>query len=217
MKKLLSIMILSILALSAQAANKLYVSDVLHVQLREGPGRNFTALKSLRSGTPLAFIEAKNDFTHVKTPSGVTGWIASRYLVEDPIAKDQLEVIKEEYRALEDEYNNLIAANQDLASLTARVKELTDRNTVLEKEFAELKTISDNSISINQKNKDLLRETQAQKHKIDLLTNENDILKTSQENTFLLYGVGILVFGILLGWIILPRSRGSSGGSDVWV
>ena len=216
MKKLFSAFVLSILALSAQANDKLYVSDVLHVQLREGPGTSHPALKSLRSGTELVKIETQNDFTNVKTPSGATGWIASRYLLEEPIAKDQLNSVKEEFAALQDEYNSLIEANQDLASLSARVKSLSARNEVLEKDYAELKTISDNSISINQKNKELLRETQAQKHKIDLLTNENDILKTSQENTFLLYGVGILVFGILLGWIILPRSRGSSG-SDVWV
>lgn len=47
------------------------------VNLREGPGKSFRILKTLPSSTVVSVIEQKRSWTHIRTESGMTGWITS--------------------------------------------------------------------------------------------------------------------------------------------
>ena len=68
-----------------------YVSDELEITMRNGQGLDFGIRKMLKSGTELAVLE--NDpsgYSKVRTNDGVEGWVLSRYLVNNPSARDQL-------------------------------------------------------------------------------------------------------------------------------
>ncbi|WP_156506262.1 TIGR04211 family SH3 domain-containing protein, partial [Oleiphilus sp. HI0117] len=96
------------LAISSASAETMYIDDTLLVPLRSGEGVGFRIVhKGLKSGTKLEIIEKlSSGYAHVKTPSGIEGYLPSRYLTAQPIAKVKL-----------------AQANQELAKLKANYEE----------------------------------------------------------------------------------------------
>jgi len=60
-----------------------YVSDMLILSLKEGPGREYNTLKTLRSNTPVEIIETTDRFLKVKTEEGDVGWVENQYITHE--------------------------------------------------------------------------------------------------------------------------------------
>ena len=64
-------------------AETMYVTDRLHLSLRNAPDAGQPALKILPSDTMVDVIETEGNWAKVKVEGGGTGWVMKKYLVED--------------------------------------------------------------------------------------------------------------------------------------
>ena len=88
------VLLLGLLALAAHAQTR-YVSDKLGVELRRGPSTEYLILRSLEAGTALEVLEqdAGAGYSRVRVADqGVEGWILTRFLTTEPIARERLVV-----------------------------------------------------------------------------------------------------------------------------
>lgn len=95
-----------------------YITDEVSATLREAP-RNDAQIKSnLKSGTRITVLETlgPDSFAHVRTDDGKDGWIPTRFISNEPAAKDRL-------NALQGEINQSKARVRDLEAELAQAKE----------------------------------------------------------------------------------------------
>lgn len=220
MKKLVLAFTLLLTALSASAVEKRYVTDTLWLQLRSGPSQEFRILKALPSGEHLVFIEedADSGYTRVKTDKGLEGWVLTRFLEMEPIAKEKLILANRELDKVKAELDTTKTQRDEFKSEVEKLKSersgLGRENTDLEKELERIKTISANALALDEKSKKLTQRNQELEIQVEALTAENTQLSDNRQMTYIIYGGGLVVIGILAG-LILPniRPKRSSGWS----
>ena len=94
MKRLLSIAVLATVFVGpAVFAQSVWVTDQFEITLRTGPSTGNSIRLSVSSGTRLEVIErdAESGYTHVRTQGGTEGWVLTRYLMNEPSAREELE------------------------------------------------------------------------------------------------------------------------------
>lgn len=219
MKKIFSIVFLTILTATSYAAvEKRYVSDQLRIQMRSGPGNEYRILKSLPSGEHLIFLELSEDKNYTKVNTrGTEGWVLTRFLVDEPIAKEKLILAERKLDKTQAELDSLKKQAAELAdeksSLSGDRSSLSRENKKLEKELKEIKEISANAIELDSKNTKLTKRNQELEIQLETLVADNTRLKDDKERSFMIIGGGLIVFGIILGLAIpAMRSGRKSGG-----
>jgi SH3 domain protein len=213
-KQLFCMLLLTIITATSYAAvEKRYVGDKIWLQLRSGPGNDFRILKALPSGEHLIFREQTEDknYTKVTTDKGVEGWVLSRFLEDEPVAKEKLILsqrelvkVKAELNTLKQQTNTL---SEEKSSLSGDRSSLTRENKTLEKELKRIKEISANALQLDSKNTKLTKRNQELEIQLETFTAENTRLKDNKERTFMIIGGGLIIFGIFLG-LAIPAMRG---------
>jgi SH3 domain protein len=206
-------------ATSYAAVEKRYVSDKLWLQLRSGPGSNFRILKALPSGEHLIFMEQTEDknYTKVTTDKGVEGWVLTRFLEDEPVAKEKLILSQRKLVKVQAELNTLKkqadALSQEKSSLSGDRSSLIRDKKNLEKELKRIKAISANALQLDSKNTKLTKRNQELEIQLETLTADNTRLKDDKERSFMIIGGGLVSLGIILG-LAIPAMRGGrkSGG-----
>lgn len=208
------LIVLCLLALAATAASAQtrYVSDRLEITLRSGTSTQHSIIRMLPSGARVEALETDpgTGYTRVRATDGVQGWVLTRYLMDQPAARDQL-----------------AAATNRVEALTARVAELTaqlealrgERNTLdtersgLGTELAEVRAeleriqrVSASAVELDKANRELRTRLAAAEQAGDGLRAEVSELKRNTQRNWFLAGAGVLFAGLLLG-LILPRLR----------
>ena len=220
MNKILMTLLLACFAITSQAAvEKRYVSDKLWLQVRSGPGNDFRILKAVASGTHLVYMEETEDksYTKVKLESGIEGWVLSRFLEDEPVAKEKLILANRELDKVKAELKTLQQKNSALSSeksnLSSDRSGLSREKKKLEKELKRIKEVSANAIQLDEKNTRLTKRNQELEIQVEALTADNARMSDNKERTFMIIGGGLIVIGIILG-LVIPSMRGgrSSGG-----
>jgi SH3 domain protein len=213
-KQLFCMLLLTIISATSYAAvEKRYVGDKIWLQLRSGPGSDFRILKALPSGEHLIFREQTEDknYTRVTTDKGVEGWVLSRFLEDEPIAKEKLILSQRELVKIKAELDTLKqqtdALSAEKSSLSGDRSSLTRENKKLEKELKRIKEISANALQLDSKNTKLTKRNQELEIQLETLTAENTRLKDNKERTFMIIGGGLIIFGLFLG-LAVPAMRG---------
>lgn len=80
---ILSVLIYSSTEIPPVFAETGYVSDMLILSLKDGPGRQFNTIKTLRSDMPVDIIETTERFLKVKIEEGDIGWVESQYITKE--------------------------------------------------------------------------------------------------------------------------------------
>jgi SH3 domain protein len=213
-KQLFCMLLLTIITATSYAAvEKRYVGDKIWLQLRSGPGSEFRILKALPSGAHLIFREqtADKNYTKVTTDKGVEGWVLSRFLEDEPIAKEKLILSQRELVKVKAELDTLKqqtdTLSEEKSSLSGDRSSLTRENKTLEKELKRIKEISANALQLDSKNTKLTKRNQELEIQLETFTAENTRLKDNKERTFMIIGGGLIIFGIFLG-LAIPAMRG---------
>ena len=105
----------------------------------------------------------------------------------------------------QDDNQALIAQN---TSLTAKLKNITE-------ELDNIKRVSSDAVNIANKNSKLETEVQQLLLQLDDIRIQNKSLKDQSEQQWFMLGVGAIVLGLFLGWLLSKRSgsRRQSWGS----
>ncbi len=217
--KRITIFILSLLVIFPVMAEKRYVSDVLIINLRTGPGNDFRILKGLKSGTHLEFLEEDTDnkFTKVKTDKGLEGWVPTRFMLKEPISFEKLILAQRELDKTRSDLTELKAkhseAKKQLASTSRSSKNISKDLQKQTKELAHIKKVSANAINLDSKNNELMEQTEQLKITVDTLKADNERLQSSKDLNYILLGGLLILLGLFLGWL-LPKISGKRG--DAW-
>ncbi|WP_369983518.1 TIGR04211 family SH3 domain-containing protein [Thalassolituus sp.] len=217
MKYVISLMIgLTFTSLAAHAVEKRYVTDKLYIQLRSGPSNEYRILKVVQSGEHLIYIGEEGDFTQVKTSKGIEGFVRTQYLVNEPVAKEklilanrELDNIKAELTTARQQVKEL---SQELETTKSERADASRSSNELERELERIRNISENAVALDEKARNLTRAKQDLELQVSTLSAENQELRSDQSLSYLIYGGGLVIIGIL-GGLILPGLRGRRSNS----
>lgn len=208
MKKLLILGLLACLSMSASAQTA-YIDDTLLVPLRSGAGTSFRIIhKGLKSGIKLTVVkqDRATGYSLVRTPSGLEGYLPSRYLTNEPIARAKLANAQQ----------NLSKTQQQNAELTKQVTALKTELKTLQGNFADtskdlesnqaelknIKSISANALNLDRKNRELRESNEQLRNQLELLQVENIRLKDRSESNMMLMGGGLVLLGVILALLV---------------
>lgn len=159
-------------------ANKAYVTDWFRISLRRGPSIENKILKFLPSGLPVEVLESQEGWNRVRLledENGLEGWVLSRYLVTRLPWEIQASSLREENARLKEKI-----ANIDMEWAEKVRRELGSTGQLKEDYEATLKTVQ-------------------------MLTKENENLRSSRRTKWFVAGALVLVCGLMIGLVMGKR------------
>lgn len=194
------------------AAEPAWVSDEFEITLRTGPSTSNAIEAMLPSGAELEVLERDeaSGYSRVRTAAGTEGWVLTRYLMDEPSAREQLRSLTGQ---LTDATSQGASLREQLASIRSehraaeqRIEALETDKRELEEELAEIRRASANTLAINDENKVLREQLSAAELRIETLEHEARQLASQNNRYWFLAGGLVLLVGMILG-LWLPRIR----------
>lgn len=190
-------------------AKTMYITDRIEISLRSGIGLEYRALTMLKTGDRVEVIEGDKNWSKVKLPDGTSGWINTRFLVDqikmvpsvDPKIQEELRGVKETSQSLAREKEILI---QEKTRLLKEIEEAKNQIHSLQQE--KNKRISPELTALKTKNEQLDKEAALYKKQIDNFNQKETRQRIEEQIKWFLIGSGVLIAGLLLGWF-LSRGR----------
>ncbi len=197
-----------------------YVSDMLLLTFREGPGASYSVVKTLKSNTPLTILDEQNGFYKVQLQTREIGWVDKKFIIFDMPNALIVNQLEKEKKNLEDKISNMESAQQALKnqlsssedenirkiqSLDAALKAAENKNKTLTRSLSEIKT-KYNTLIQNSKNiQDIVAENKTLKETNHTLAANLDILKKKNKNVFKTgmikwFAAGVIT--LLIGWTL---------------
>ncbi|MEA3639115.1 MAG: TIGR04211 family SH3 domain-containing protein [Lamprobacter sp.] len=197
----------------AFAANETrYVTDQYNFNLRSGESTRYKILRQLPSGTPLTVLSVNREsgYARVRTAEGLTGYIMLTYLQDEPSARNELESMRNQLAALQEEPDKLAAR---LSALQNQYDKLEDNAEALkrdkqdlEAELAEIRHAATNAVQIDRERRELQQQVSSLLLQVDQLEHRNLELSNQTRQDWFLIGAAVVAGGILIG-LILPSLR----------
>lgn len=194
---------------SISGAETMYVSNIIKITLRTGPGTDHRVVKMLESGQKVEIIYQEADWSQVRLEDGDKGWLLTRFVsAEKPSSvllkslQNNHDLLLKKTKNIREENKNFTKENNSLAAeLTASQKELkkiTAEYSSLKKESADFISLKSN---YEKTKKNLSEQTEKATVMEKQLVNKNIIL-------FLL-GAGVLLIGFIVGFSSRKQRRRS--------
>ncbi|MDH4107332.1 MAG: TIGR04211 family SH3 domain-containing protein [Gammaproteobacteria bacterium] len=193
-------------------AETAWVSDQFEITLRSGPSTSNAIQLMINSGTALEVLERdpETGYSKVRTQGGTEGWVLTRYLMNEPSAREQLESLSAQVSSATERGTSLgsqlNAIRSEYQEATNRIRSLEREKEQLQADLDEIKRTAANVLGIDSQNKSLQRQLTDTEIQVSILEEENRQLKAQSNRTWFLTGAGVLFGGVLLG-LILPRMR----------
>ena len=166
-----------------------YVSDMLMLTFRQGPGNSYAVAKTLKSNTPVSILEEKNEFYKVELQSKEIGWVDKNFIVFELPKIFIIDQLKQENKLLKDKISKLESLTQTLEDKILSQKTDYSQKTKKNKMYQEKNSIFSKEIELlKEKNKDLFK---------------TDMIK------WFLTGVGVLLLGWIIGQSVSSKKRQS--------
>ena len=186
-------------------ADEAYIRDTLYVPLRGGESSEHRIIhRGIKSGTPLERLETNEQtgYTRVRTGKGLEGWLLTQYLVDEPIASTQLDIVKSELQSLDTKHQQTLLSLKEVKE--AR-KVLADQNELLAEDLATITILSANVVVIDEQNKRLSEERDVLLQKIKNLNELTNALSDDRAQQWFLRGAGVILIGLLFGFWLSRR------------
>ena len=176
-----------------------WVSDMLLLTFRQGPGTSYAVIKTLKSNTPVLILEEKNDFYKVELQSKEIGWVNKKFITFElpkPFIIDQLKQKNKDLQA------SLTTALDEKERMSSSISDTQGKPAPLIEQ-------SKNSQKIIKENKRLQEKNSMLSREIETLKEKNKgFLKIDMIKWFLA-GVGVLLLGWIIGHNISSKKRRS--------
>jgi len=189
-----------------------FITDEFYVPVRSLPDTNGRVIhRGLKSGTSLQLIETSDGWSRIKTEFDLEGWIETRFVKADPIAKVLLTLADQKNKQLESLNNELekaIKVEQPKKELARqKIAALSSENERLTTELKDFSSKTARAMATQDQIQSLVSHN-------NLLTQENDVLKARLSNfekddlyrSFLYGGLAVFLGAILSA--LVPRLRG---------
>lgn len=202
-----------LLCTDAVYAQSRYVTDEFQVMLRTGPSLQNKIIRAMSSGVRVDVLreEAGNGHSQVQTAQGEIGYVLTRFLSDNPSARNQLFELQnqlKELRSKPGELRTLLAKSQDEnQELIKQNVELTQSYQRVSQELKTIKAVSEDAVNLADKNKELSKEVQQLLLQIDDVRIQNEALKDQSAKRWFMLGGSAILLGLFLGWL-LSMSKG---------
>ncbi len=200
-----------------------YVTDVVYVPLRAGPGNQFRILhRGLRTGLRMTVLEADagEGFSKIRTADGLEGFIPRQYLVAEEPARErlpkELEKVSQLTKANSALKSELSSTEGELNSVKGSLEEASGLLDEKTSEFISLRETTADPQALDRRNKQLMEENLQLKNRVEIVEAENNQLVRSSSMRWYLYGGGTIIIGILLG-LFLPMVRFRKKPTSDWI
>jgi SH3 domain protein len=201
-----------LLAAGAQAQTR-YVTDHTLVELRRGPSIEYLILRNLEAGMAVQVLEQDSDsgYSRVRVQDqGTEGWVLTRFLQPDPIARDRLAAAERGLAAakartteLEQQVQTLSA---ELGSTKSDLEQTRTNHEQVSKDLADLRAASANVVEIRDQNESLRQRLIQREREVEELTAANTQLTSQDRQNWFIVGAGVLFGGVIIG-LIAPSLR----------
>jgi len=208
---------------SVLAAEYRYVTDQFKIMMRTGESASHKISRTISSGTRLTLISSNpvSGYSKVQTPSGKEGYVLTRQLLKQPVAREQLIETQERLKALQVAPGQLSAK---LSALQTEHDKLKESHSTLElekknliQELSGIKRTASNAIRVTNERNDLRQQVTNITRELENLKQENRELSNETAQDWFIIGAAVIIGGILIG-LILPhlrvRRRSSSSSWD---
>lgn len=205
---------LALILLGAMAhAQTRYVSDRTIVELRRGPSTEYLILRNLEAGTAVQVLEQNEQagYTRVRVPDqGTEGWILSRFLTAEPIARERLGAAERNLAAARERVTTLetqvASLTQELAGARGELEQTRTNHDAASKELADIRTAAANVVQIRDQNTSLQQKLIQREREVEELAATNAQLAGRTNQNWFLIGAGVLLVGIVVG-LVAPSLR----------
>lgn len=169
----------------------LYVSGYREVMLRTGPSVENKILAILKTGQEVSVLGEEGDYYIVSTPNGTKGYVLKSYMTDQMPAEFRLQALEQK-------------SQERLKELEAKTLEQEKELKALREERAQLLTAKQQAETTANEQTKLVEQLQAQQ-------DEN---ASERERGWFIAGAGVLLLGLLLGWMWgrTGRRQRRSGG-----
>ncbi|MFO1430910.1 MAG: TIGR04211 family SH3 domain-containing protein [Candidatus Competibacteraceae bacterium] len=194
-----------------QAETIRYVNENAPAALRIGAGPRFKIVKSLPGGTAVTVLQVdeKKGFSMVRTQEGVSGWVATRELTDTPSTRQRLADLQQNVERLKAENARLQQAFGG-ADVASRYSQLLEENERLGQEVARLRKLTGGNFNLDEQNRILQERIVNLERDLQIAQQERQSMADSRQNTLFLLGAGVLLAGLVLGWLLPGRSAAKS-------
>ncbi len=201
MKRLLCLVLASLVVVPAAFAQDRYIADKLFTYMHSGPNNKYRIIGSIDAGDKVTLISTNKDsgYSQVKDQRGRTGWVESRFVTSEESITLRLPKIEQELAETKEKLANAQAtSDQEKAGL---VESLATRN----RQISEME----------QSYSDMSQQLSAAQEEVRSLRAKLDTQKDDLLLKYFMYGGGVAGFGLLFGLLlphIIPRKRRSPSG-----
>ena len=208
------------ISLNSAYAETMYIDDTLLVPLRSGEGTGFRIVhKGLKSGVKLEILEKRSSgYAHVRTPSGIEGYLPTRYLSAHPIAKVKLAQANQELAKLKSDYSEIKKQLSELQgkhnTLSKEHSQTSSELNASSQELTKIRSISANALNLDKRNRELRESNEQLRNELELIQTENLRLKDKSDSNMMLIGGGLVTLGVILT-LLIPIIRPSKK-NDSW-
>ncbi len=209
-----------------------YVSDMLLLTFRQGPGNSYAVLKTLTSNTSVAILEEKNGFYKVELQSKEIGWVDKKFIIftlpktiminklekENSNLKNKILQLQKNSARLQDKLSSM---EQNYSQTRTELE--TSLKTAMDEKKKTADMLSDSKVkytTLTQQSKDIqkiIKENKIFKEQNTALLDELTIFKEQNKNLFktgmikwFLAGTGVLLLGWIIGQSVSSRKQHSS-------
>jgi SH3 domain protein len=197
--------------LGAQSQTR-YVTDRTIVELRRGPSTEYLILRNLEAGERVEVLE-ENDagYSRVRVADqGTEGWILTRFLTAEPIARERLAVAERNLSTARERVTGLEAETaeleRNLAATTAELEQARSNHGTVSRELADIRTASANVVQMRDQNTRLQQRVIQLESEVETLTADNGRLTRRSNQNWFVVGAAVLLAGIVIG-LVAPTLR----------
>lgn len=219
LRLMVSLILMSVLSSQLVYADTRYVSDQLVITLREGMGNQFKVIKTLPTDTRVDVLSEQDNYLYVQTEDDVQGYVLKQYMSRKQPKTELIAQLKRELAQANEKLSaalqNATGTQKQLATLQARVAELSDALTLSEEllkttkeELLDLQVRSENVVLIDEERQRFKTELSAARNELEHLQQENHSMLNEAMIKWFLAGGGVM----LLGWIAGKFSRKKKRG-----
>ena len=201
------------------SAQTVYITDEFEITMRTGMSTDNNIVRMLASGEAVQLIESDEEtrYSLVETETGQQGYVLSRFLDQNPSARERLASLETRHLTLQTESTE---QRDTIAALTASLEQeradalaLKEALTSSDSELETLKVTAASTLEIEQQNQNLLAEVDTLQKQVQQLSRENADLSDSTEIDWFVKGGGVSLVAFLVG-ILITRIRWRK--SDSW-
>jgi SH3 domain protein len=206
----LGLLVLAFAALVQAQAR--YVTDRTIIELRRGPSLEFLILRNLEAGQRVEVLEQNEaGYSRVRVADdGTEGWILTRFLTPEPIARDRLVVAERSLAAARERVTALEAQtselSRDLAATRTELTETRSSHGKVSQDLAELRASAANVVELRDGSNRLQQQLVERNAQVEKLTADNARLAARNSQNWFIVGAAVLLAGIVIG-LVAPTLR----------